>query len=250
MRGPLGCCLVLWLGGCASSATLDPDLVRPEPGAPFLEELQGPLLGPYESASDALLAACGKLLSKPHASAGRPDHPSFDTHWRVSSEYCAWLYYTPEHQYAVSRLTDQSRIDPSQRSKSCLLPSRVADARYPADAIRYIYALHNHPYGSALSSNDLRFIVSEGRAHGFETETKNGRVRLSIVAFFSNVTEPASCDGFHQYIPLTGQLLKWTRTASSGWQCEQTGRVTWHDAEALDFTIQKLQGPCLRGAGP
>ncbi|NBD10565.1 MULTISPECIES: hypothetical protein [Corallococcus] len=250
MRGPWWCCLWLSsLGGCASSAPPDPDLVRPESGAPFLEEIPGPLLGPFESSSDALLAACGKILSKPHASAGRPDHPSFDTRWRVSSEYCAWLYYTPEHRYVVSRLTDQSRVDPVQRSKSCLLPSRVVDARYPAEALRYIYALHNHPYGSALSANDLRFIVSEGRVHGFESETESGRVRLSIVAFFSNVMEPASCDGFHQYIPLTGQLLKWTRDAS-GWRCEQTGRVTWQDAEALDFTIQKLQGPCMRGVGP
>lgn len=243
------CAWLPWLCACASPAALDADLVRPGPGAPFLEELPGPLLGPFDSPSDALLAACGKILSKPHANSGRPDHPGFNARWRVSSEYCAWLYYTPDHHYVVSRLTDQSRVDPAQRSKSCLLPSRVVDARYPPEALRYIYALHNHPYGSALSPNDLRFIISEGRVHGFESETKTGRVRLSIVAFFSNEVEPSSCDGFHQFIPLTGQLLKWTR-AASGWRCEQTGRVTWHDADALDFTIQKLQGPCLRGTGP
>ncbi|WP_223754935.1 hypothetical protein [Myxococcus sp. RHSTA-1-4] len=75
--------------GCASSRTADPDIVRPGSGQPILEKLPGPMLGPFDAYSDALLAACGKILSKPHASAGRPGHQESGTFWRVSSEYCA-----------------------------------------------------------------------------------------------------------------------------------------------------------------
>ncbi|MCE9668531.1 hypothetical protein LY474_11980 [Myxococcus stipitatus] len=241
--------LLLLMGGCASSPEVDPDIVRPAPGAPFLDKLPGPMMGPFDSPSTALLAACGKILTKPHANAGGRDHQDFGVRWRVSSEYCAWMYYTPDQHYVVSKLTDQSRVDPLQRSKSCLLPSVVDDRRYPPDAIRYIYALHNHPYGSRLTENDIQFIVSEGKAHGFEHETKDGRQRLSIVAFFSrNVSEP-SCDGFHQYIPLTGQLLKWTRTGAS-WRCEQTGSVIWEAGDERRFTIQESSRPCDRSKTP
>ncbi|NTX10454.1 hypothetical protein HUA76_06625 [Myxococcus sp. CA056] len=235
--------------GCSSPQVADPDIVRPAPGAPFLDKLPGPMLGPFSSPSSALLAACRKILTKPHSSAGARDHQDFDIRWRVSSEYCAWMYYTPDQQYVVSKLTDQSRVDPLQRSKSCLLPSWVDDPRYPPDAIRYIYALHNHPYGSSLTENDIRFIVSEGLAHGFESETKDGRLRLSVVAFFSrNAAEP-SCDGFHQYIPLTGQLLKWSRSGAN-WQCEQTGSVRWSDADTRTFSVQKGSAPCERSHTP
>jgi hypothetical protein len=239
--------LVVW--SCSTAQLADPDIVRPAPGASFLEKLPGPMLGPYDSYSDALLAACGKILTKPNANAGRRDHQDFQTRWRVSSEYCAWLYYTPDQQYVVSKLTDQSRVDPLQRSKSCLLPSVVEDPRYPPEGIKYIYALHNHPYGSALTDNDIRFIVSEGAAHGFESDTKDGRLRLSVVAFFSNQVVKPTCDGFHQYIPVTGQLLKWTH-AEGGWRCEQTGSVVWRGDGTQGFSIQKVSRPCQRSASP
>lgn len=241
--------LALMAWSCSAGRAADPDIVRPAYGAPFLEKLPGPMLGPFDSYSDALLAACRRIFSKPNASAGRRDHPEFTTRWRVSSEYCAWLYYTPDQHYVVSKLTDQSRVDPLQRSKNCLLPSEVDDPRYPAGSIKYIYALHNHPYGSALSDDDIRFIVAEGATRGFESETKDGRLRLSIVAFFSSGTEEPSCDGFHQYIPLTGQLLKWT-SLQGGWRCERTGFVVWHEGSELDFSITQSQGPCTRGDSP
>jgi hypothetical protein len=207
------------------------------------------MLGPFDSYSDALLAACKRILAKPHASAGRRDHQDFQTRWRVSSEYCAWLYYTPDQQYVVSKLTDQSRVDPLQRSKSCLLPSVVEDARYPPESIKYIYALHNHPYGSALTEEDIHFIVSEGIAHGFESETKDGRLRLSVVAFFSSRVVEPTCDGFHQYIPMTGQLLKWTQ-GEDGWTCEQTGSVVWSADVGKGFSIRKMRQPCARRVSP
>ncbi|MCP3063340.1 hypothetical protein LXT21_31630 [Myxococcus sp. K38C18041901] len=223
--------------------------MRPAPDAPFLDKLPGPLLGPFSSPSSALLAACRKILAKPNASAGAREHPDFEVRWRASSEYCAWVYYTPEQQYVMSKLTDQSRVDPLQRSKSCLLPSMVDDPRYPADSIRYIYALHNHPYGSSLTESDIQFIVSEGMVHGFESETKDGRLRLSVVAFFSRSASEPSCDGFHQYIPLTGQMLKWTR-ADASWRCEQTGSVRWSDTDDRKFTVQKVSRPCDRSNTP
>ncbi|WP_342377727.1 hypothetical protein NVS55_00415 [Myxococcus stipitatus] len=223
--------------------------MRPASGAPYLEKLPGPLLGPFNSPSSALLAACRKILRKPHANAGRHDRQDFDVRWRVSSEYCAWLYYTPDQNYVVSKLTDQSKVDPLHRSKSCLLPSVVDDPRYPPDSIKYIYALHNHPYGSELTENDIHFIVSEGVAHGFESETKDGRLRLSIVAFFSRDVAEPSCDGFHQYIPLTGQLLQWTRDGKR-WQCEQTGRVQWSESRQRTFTVKKENRPCERSTTP
>jgi hypothetical protein len=238
-----------WAWGCSSPQVADPDIVRPAPGASFLEKLPGPMLGPFDAYSDALLAACKRILAKPNASAGRRDHQDFQTRWRVSSEYCAWLYYTPDAKYVVSKLTGQSRVDPLQRSKSCVLPSVVEDSRYPPESIKYIYALHNHPYGSMLTDNDIRFIVSEGAAHGFESETKDGRLRLSVVAFFSNRAAEPTCDGFHQYIPVTGQLLKWTHSEGT-WGCEQTGSVKWSDDEALGFSIQKMRQPCVRKASP
>ncbi|MCY1018093.1 hypothetical protein [Pyxidicoccus sp. MSG2] len=207
------------------------------------------MLGPFDSYSDALLAACKRILAKPYASAGRRDHQDFQTRWRVSSEYCAWLYYTPDEQYVVSKLTDQSRVDPVQRSKSCLLPSTVEDARFPSESLKYVYALHNHPYGSELTDRDIRFIVSEGTEHGFESETKDGRLRLSVVAFFSNHVAEPTCDGFHQYIPMTGQLLKWTQ-AEGRWSCEQTGSVVWSADDGEDFSIREMRQPCTRRSPP
>src|SRR5688572_28636892 len=97
----------------------DPDIVRPPPGGPSLEKIPGPMLGPFDSPEDALIAACNKILSKPHATAGRKDHPHFEVRWRVSSEYCAWMYYTPDEKYVVSKLTDQTSEDPALRSKRC-----------------------------------------------------------------------------------------------------------------------------------
>ncbi|TQF15248.1 hypothetical protein FJV41_14660 [Myxococcus llanfairpwllgwyngyllgogerychwyrndrobwllllantysiliogogogochensis] len=231
---------------CAPARPSDPDLVRPSPGQPILEKLPGPMLGPFESYSDALLAACGRILTKPHASAGRADNQEASTFWRVSSEYCAWVYYTPDDQYMVSKLTDQSAVDPLHRLKTCLLPSTVEDSRYPPNSIKYIYALHNHPFGSSLSRGDIRFIVEQGSAHGFEARTKDGVVRLSIVAFFANDLSKPACDGFHQYVPVTGHIMKWTRERNR-WSCEQTAHVSWNE-DATDFTLRATRSPCFEKA--
>ncbi|MFP2929225.1 hypothetical protein ACLESO_29285 [Pyxidicoccus sp. 3LG] len=127
-----------------------------------------------------------------------------------------------------------------------MLPSEVEDARHPASDIKYVYALHNHPYGSTLSKGDIRFIVAEGAMHGFEFQSRKGTVRLSIVAFFSHDATNPTCDGFHQYVPVTGQLMSWSQTRGQ-WSCEQTGRVVWNE-DATDFYVEPATAPCFGGA--
>ncbi|HSP78802.1 MAG TPA: hypothetical protein VLQ93_09750 [Myxococcaceae bacterium] len=245
--------MALTASGCAPKV-IDEDLLRPNPGEPFLEKLPGPLAESFDSFSDALLAACKKIITKPNAVAPREDAQDFDTYWRAASEYCAWIYYTPDHKYELSKLTDQSKVDPANRKKKCLLPSVVEDRRYPPDAIRYICALHNHPYASTLSPDDMRYIVEAGSRrgkepyYGFLSETLDGARLLSIVAFFSNHVLEPTCDGFYQYFPLTGQLLKMTNTEGQ-WRCEQVGLVRWDD-EGDPPIIEKAQGPCTQKGTP
>ncbi|PTL76572.1 hypothetical protein [Vitiosangium sp. GDMCC 1.1324] len=64
--------MALTASGCAPKA-MDDDLVRPNPGEPFLEKLPGPLTESFDSFSDALLAACKKIITKPNAVAPRED---------------------------------------------------------------------------------------------------------------------------------------------------------------------------------
>jgi hypothetical protein len=220
----------------------DPDIVRPPPGSK-LEKIPGPMMGPFDSYRDALIAACDRILAKPHATAGRRDHPQFDVRWRVSSEYCAWMYYTPDEKYVVSKLTDQTFEDPALRSKHCSLPPTVDDSRFPPESIKYVFAMHNHLFDDRVSDRDIKFIVGEAREHGFEVETRHGKILLSVIAFFANDFEKPACDGFYQYIPATHQILKWTR-AQEKWDCQQTHLVTWYNGDK-DFSVEETQMSCV-----
>lgn len=235
----VGCIALM---ACASAPAADPDIVRPRPGEPLLERLPGPLLV-FSSYPSALLGACQKLLSKPGASAGPRGRPGFEARWRVGAEYCAWIYSTPDGKYVLSKLTDQTRADLANQNKRCSLPSYVDDRRFPAESIQYIFAIHNHLYDDVLSKNDLSFILEQGTIHGFEAKTQEGDVRLSVVAFFSNELEAPRCDGFYQYIPLTGQILKWT--SASKWVCEQTHKVEW-DAAFEKAQLTEVRAPCFK----
>jgi hypothetical protein len=246
---------VLLALGCSSPKAFapdpevgDPDVVRPPPGGPLLKRIPGPMLGPFESYQNALIAACNKIIAKPHATAGRKDHPQFDVRWRVSSEYCAWMYYTPDKKYVISKLTDQALEDPALRSKQCILPPAVDDPRYPPESIRYVYALHNHLYDDRISNLDIRYIVTEAGEHGVEVETKDGRLRISMVAFVANDFESPSCDGFYQYIPATNQMLKWSHVQGR-WDCKQTHRVIWW-ADYSEFSVEEVDEPCVRKGNP
>jgi hypothetical protein len=241
----------LLVSGCATAPA--DGVVRPAPGSPRLKSLPGPMpdFGPFKSYSDALIAACSHILSKPNATAGRVQDQDFQLRWRISNEYCAWLYYTPDHQYEMSMLTDQSEPDDLGRKKSCDLPPVVDDPRYPPESLKYVFALHNHPYEDKISDEDIRSILSRGMMHGFETETQRGKVRLSIIAFFSRSSDPAhpTCDGFFQYVPYTSQLLKWTQTRGQ-WSCLQTGVV--RGSSERNFRIEARSAPCSStdGAAP
>ncbi|WP_224240256.1 hypothetical protein [Hyalangium gracile] len=195
-----------------------------------------PGFGPYATYPEALLAACPIILSKPHATAGRLGAQNFELRWRLSNEYCGWVYYTPDHQYELSMLTDQAVPDPANRWKNCKLPPFVSDPRYPADSLQYILAIHNHPFEDILSERDIRFIVEMGKLHGFESKTQATTTRLAIIAFFSrsDALESPPCDGFFEYIPFTGALAKWTR-AGEKWRKEQLGSVKWINDDTYEI---------------
>jgi len=213
-----------------------PGVVQPKPGEELIS-IPGPMpgIGPFPSYSDALISACSLILGKPHAIAGRTSDPNFGLYWRLSTEYCAWIYYTPDGNYEMSMLA-ASAVQDDATKRRCNLPTFVDDPRYPADSLGYIFVLHNHPYTDTLTELDIRFIVSMGRIHGFEVQANKQRIPLSIVAFFSNDKQPR-CDGFYQYAPLTGQILKWTVNAQGEWNRESTATVTWTDSES--YRIEK-----------
>jgi hypothetical protein len=181
--------------------------------------------GPFDSYADALKAACPLILSKPNATVGYLQDSNPQLARRVATEYCAWLYYTPEHTYELSMLTDRSGPgDLVTGMKTCFLPAFVNDARYAAGDLRYIFALHNHPFGMPLSKVDRLYIEELASIHGWETQTKNGNVRLAIIAFFSQSKDPAAptCDGFHQYVPATRELMTWLQVAGQWKQTEHS----------------------------
>jgi hypothetical protein len=187
-----------------------------------------PGFGPFDTFSDALLKACPMILEKPHATAGRPSNPNFPLRWQLSREYCAWLYYTPDQKYELSMLAANAVQDEPHRRR-CRLPPLVDDPRYPPDSLGYVFVLHNHPFEDTLSEPDIRFIVSMGSRHGWVVKTNTGEVPLAIVAFFSNSNdfERPTCDGFFQYVPVNGELLRWTTTGEGPWRRELLGTITW-----------------------
>jgi hypothetical protein len=118
--------------------------------------------------------------------------------------------------YELSMLTDRSEPgDVLTGRKSCVLPAFVNDARYASSDLKYIIALHNHPFGTQISERDMRFIEAMASVHEWVITTRNhGQVLLSIVAFFSRSKAPGAptCDGFYQYIPAARAMVRWTRT--------------------------------------
>ncbi|HYO64819.1 MAG TPA: hypothetical protein VEU33_01945 [Archangium sp.] len=186
--------------------------------------------GPFESYADALLAACPLILSKPNATVGHLQDLNPELARRTATEYCAWLYYTPEHQYEMSMLTDLSRPDDVVAGrKSCVLPTFVSDPRYEQAELKYIFALHNHPFGSIISELDMHFIEEMASTHEWLIKTKNnGEILLSIIAFFSRSKDPTlpNCDGFYQYIPAVRSMVLWTQTHGR-WKQEVIAPAIW-----------------------
>jgi hypothetical protein len=252
---------LLWLCGCMPPR-IDPDIVRPAPGAPLLTSIPGSLLGAFDSYNEALFATCQRILEKPHSSAGRQpsdlalreEQDAFKLRWRISTEYCAWMYYTPDGKYVVSKLTDQTKPQPSDERKRCFLPSAVDDPRFPPGSIKYIFVVHNHPNDTPISKDDVIYIVAQGLKHGFNIQTKDGNLRLSIIAFFSNSHANPTCDGLYIYSPEAGRILKYTRNQSQ-WRCEQTHIVEWlwDKGEGQDWlapTITEAKAACPSKEAP
>jgi hypothetical protein len=226
---------------CASPQRIDPDVWRPE-SERSSESIPGPLknFGPFDSFSEALQAACQRILSKPNATVLHIQQTDPALALRVSTEYCAWLYYTPEHKYELSMLTDQQEPGSALNgATSCLLPPNVDDSRYPPESIKYIFLLHNHPFAGELSENDIRLAATMANAHELVVKTRDRKVPLAAIAFFSNSKDDRSptCDGFYQYIPATRELLKWTQRTGRGWKGKQIGTVIW--SSATTFRIER-----------
>ena len=225
---------------CASPKPVDPHVWRPA-SKTEADRIPGPLknFGPFDSPSDALKATCPLILSKPNATVGHLQERDPELALRVSTEYCAWLYYTPEHKYELSMPTDVK--DPGstlQGNASRLLPPNIDDPRYPPSSIKYIFLLHNHPFAGELSQIDIRLAVAMVNAHALLVEAGNRKIPLSVIAFFSNSKDGQNptCDGFHQYIPATRELLKWTNT-SGDWKSKRIGTVNW--TSDTEFTIMR-----------
>ncbi|WP_395814053.1 hypothetical protein [Archangium minus] len=224
---------------CSSPRAMAPHVWRPTSDE-SPDSIPGPLrnFGPFDSFSDALKATCPLILSKPNATVVHLQERDPELAQRVSTEYCAWLYYTPEHKYELSMLTDLSAPGSAlRREASCLLPPNVDDPRYPPSSIKYIFLLHNHPFAGEISDKDIHLAATMANAHGLVSQLGNRRVPLSVVAFFTNSKDAhhPTCDGFHQYIPATRELMKWLST-ERGWRSERMGTVNWISATTFVIT--------------
>jgi hypothetical protein len=218
--------------GCAPAHIKD---VIPKPAEGFLESLP-PLqdFGPFDTFMDALDAACDLILSKPNASVTGISDTALAL--RVAEEYCAWLYHAPDERFHMSMLTNQSDGDELQtRRKTCKLPTYVDDPRYPAWSIKYIFALHNHPFGGPLSFADMQKIIALANTHEWLVDTKDGKIPIAIVAFFGNPGgSESACGGFFQYTPETRELVRFTKTPSQ-WLRKDIGKVTWIDRATYEL---------------
>ncbi|HYO57412.1 hypothetical protein [Archangium sp.] len=232
--------LVLVVLGCAPTRP-PPGVERFDPKA-FPESVKGPMpgFGSFDSYWDALLAACPLILSQRGANAGHRGDTSFSTRWRVSTEYCAWLYYTPDSKYELSRLVEStSPIPPDdQDERGCTLPAFVDDKRYPANSLKHLYILHNHPgTPTNISEKDITAVVNAAKIHGEYVETREGKIPVSIVAFFSRHYEPSptTCDGFFEYSKGSAEVVKWTPDEQGQWHREKAGAVIWENEREFRF---------------
>ncbi|WP_224244267.1 hypothetical protein [Hyalangium gracile] len=226
---------------CSPPRPVDPDIWRPLPGEASGDAIPGPLknFGPFDSFADALKAACPLILSKPNATVVHLVEQDRQLASRVSTEYCAWLYLTPEDKYELSMLTDMPAAGSTLRGEtSCALPVNVNDPRYPPESIKYIFCVHNHPFSGELSEKDIFFAAAMANAHELVVTTKEKKVPLAVIAFFSNSRDPENptCDGFYQYIPATRELLRWTHSQGL-WEGKRYGTVHWRGPAR--FIIQR-----------
>jgi proteasome lid subunit RPN8/RPN11 len=274
MKGHKCLGLLLMMAGCAARTDLPQGIVvipnqEPTPGYEYA--LPGPLrtaepfktAGPFRSHQEALQYACPVLMSLPNAiMTPRTSIISHGAYWDVrtwddSTEYCAWLYQTPDGQYELSWIGTNEQQDRTQGRRKCDMPRRVIDSRFARDPalppdkdLTYVFAVHSHPTASNLSDDDVAYIVEVGRElsqsfHGL------GQFRLGIIAFFSqNNSEHPSCDGFFQYeFPLdhpesfTHKIQRWSLNASGHWEMREVARVHYQRRANTKPSIKIVEMP-------
>jgi hypothetical protein len=213
----------------------------PPEGVP---SIPGPMpgFGPFPTYSDALLAACPKILSFDDAVASRAETPRLRFFQSTPKEDCAWIYYTPDGSYEMSL----AAVNPRRHESRCRLPDYVHDARYTGKTLGYVFAVHNHPLRSELSFDDIGFIVEQAMIHGLTVTTREKELDLGIAAFFSKneAAKQPTCDGFHLYFPRTGELLTWIRDSQGGWIKKPYGKVSLReksDGPGFDIKIEKFE---------
>ncbi len=224
--------ILIW--GCSAGAYSMQGVVEPKPGEPSTS-IPGPMpgFGPYATIDDAIFAACPVIMRQPHAYIPvPPTDQNFETYWKTSREYCAWLYAPAGKDVEMSLFT-MSVVQDDPKKRKCKLPAYVDDPRYPGDSIAYLVILHSHPFDDTLSKNDLLFLVEMAQLHGFTPTVKDQNVSISIVAFFGK----GSCEGFYQYLPAHGsELIKVTATGTAQWKETLIGHVRWTSEE--DYSIE------------
>lgn len=239
---------------CTVAPALPPDVVvipseRPPPGYEYA--LPAPLKGgPFPTYFDAMVHACPRLMSLPGAFKRKVSLKRFgDLYVQYarddSTEYCAWIYYTPEGTYEISLIATPEEQG-GGNSRQCTLPRRVIDPRYahksayPDARIKYAIAIHSHPSPRIFSQEDIIYIVEMER-YLRETLHDNGEFRLGIVAFFSREDrDEPSCDGFFFYNTSARTIQMWTAGEDGGWQSQIVATVDHKrnpETRKLDVTI-------------
>ncbi|WP_224364880.1 hypothetical protein [Hyalangium versicolor] len=237
-------CLAAVLVGLAWGCSTTPPgglvgVVEPRPGE-VITSIPGPMPGrsAYATVDEAIFAACPLIMSQPQASIPvPPTHQNFELYWKLSREYCAWLYAADGHDVEMS-LFAVSAVQDDPRKRQCKLPAYVDDPRYPSDSLSYLVILHSHPFDGPLSRRDLQFLVQMAQLHGFTPMVKGKKVSISIVAFFGQTQDGrGTCEGFYQYLPArNSELVKVTVTEDGHWSRTLMGHVRWASEE--DFSIE------------
>jgi hypothetical protein len=239
-RGHLLAVLFIFVEGCSTATKPLPGVVEPEPGQ-TLTSIGGPLpkFGTYPTVEEAIFAACPVMMSLPHAMIPvSPDNQNFNLYWRLSREYCAWLY-APDGKDVEMSLIAVSSVHDDPKKRQCKLPDNVDDPRYASGSIAYLVILHNHPFDDELSGDDLRFLVRMAQLHGFTPAVKGQRISISIVAFIGKEQDgKILCEGFYRYLPASkSELIKVTASDSGEWKKTLLGRIRWHSED--NYSIER-----------
>ncbi|HYH98981.1 MAG TPA: hypothetical protein VD972_23710 [Hyalangium sp.] len=227
--------------GCTLAPSLPPDVVvipaeRPARGYEYA--LPAPLKGgPFLTYFDALVHACPRLMSLPGASKQKVELKRLGDFYVQysrddSTEYCAWIYYTPKSEYEIS-LIATPEIQREGDRRFCSLPRRIIDTRfvdepgYPDKRIKYAIAIHSHPSPRIFTQEDIIYLV-ETEQYIQETLHDNGQIRLGMAAFFSREDrDEPSCDGFFQYSTSARTIQMWTMTKNGDWQSRDAATVDY-----------------------